>query len=235
MRTPQYLKRHLLLSLSFSLLAERLERRGFKSTLAFCSISRMSTLFSEWSSNGMGAKQFPEFWPGERMACSRPETAKPGALPHQFTNPMSQDEHTLVTKFNRPLRSYASHPLPKISWRVIMSMKRTLIKTELKAAYIKNVQKNIRCLNHGRRTILKLYLSFSLNKQEGIQKKETMHCSIVLPASLSSSSWGVDLKLLDRLPERLGLENHLLNLLADTEPSPSTSSIIQIMRRKKSL
>lgn len=60
-----------------------------------------------------------------------------------------------------------------------------------------------------------------------------MHCSIVLPASLSSSSWGVDLKLLDRLPERLGLENHLLNLLADTEPSPSTSSIIWIMRRKK--
>lgn len=55
----------------------------------------------------------------------------------------------------------------------------------------------------------------------------TLHCPVVfLPASLSSSSCGVDLKLLDRLPERLGLENHLLNLLADTEPSPSTSSII---------
>lgn len=26
------------------------------------------------------------------MACSRPETAKPGALRHQFTNPMAQDE-----------------------------------------------------------------------------------------------------------------------------------------------
>ena len=46
----------------------------------------------------------------------------------------------------------------------------------------------------------------------------TLHCPTVLPASLSSSSCGVDLKLLDRLPERLGLENHLLNLLADTEP-----------------
>lgn len=47
------------------------------------------------------------------MACSRPETAKPGALLHQFTNPMSQDEHTLVTNFNTSLKSYASHPLPK--------------------------------------------------------------------------------------------------------------------------
>lgn len=54
----------------------------------------------------------------------------------------------------------------------------------------------------------------------------TLDWPLVLPASLSSSSCGVDLKLLDRLPERLGLENHLLNLLADTEPSPSTSSII---------
>jgi hypothetical protein len=44
------------LSLSFSLFADRLERRGFKSTLAFCSISKMSTLFSAWSSNGIGAK-----------------------------------------------------------------------------------------------------------------------------------------------------------------------------------
>jgi hypothetical protein len=49
-------QQYLQLSLSFSLFAERLERRGFKSTLAFCSISKMSTLFSAWSSDGIGAK-----------------------------------------------------------------------------------------------------------------------------------------------------------------------------------
>lgn len=48
-----------------------------------------------------------------------------------------------------------------------------------------------------------------------------------LPASFSSSSCGVDLRLLDRLPEGLRLlENHWLNRLADTGPSPKTSSII---------
>lgn len=48
----------------------------------------------------------------------------------------------------------------------------------------------------------------------------------ILPASLSSSSCGVDPRLLDLLPDRLGLENHLLNRLAETDPSPKTSSII---------
>lgn len=48
-----------------------------------------------------------------------------------------------------------------------------------------------------------------------------------LPGSFSNSSWGVDLKLLDRLPEGLMLlENHWLKRLADTGPSPKTSSII---------
>ena len=47
------------------------------------------------------------------------------------------------------------------------------------------------------------------------------------PASRSSSSCGVDLRLLERLPEGLRLlENHWLKRLADTGPSPSTSSII---------
>lgn len=48
----------------------------------------------------------------------------------------------------------------------------------------------------------------------------------ILPASLSSSSCGVEPRLLDLLPDRLGLENHLLNRLAETDPSPKTSSII---------
>lgn len=47
------------------------------------------------------------------------------------------------------------------------------------------------------------------------------------PASFSNSSWGVERKLLDRLPEGLMLlENHWLKRLADTGPSPKTSSII---------
>lgn len=84
------------------------------------------------------------------MACSRPETAKPGALRHQFTNPMSPDEHTLVTNFNMSLKSYASHPLPKISWKVIRKHDKSIYKKELIAAYSKSFQKNVKCLNCGR-------------------------------------------------------------------------------------
>lgn len=78
----------------------------------------------------------------------------------------------------------------------------------------------------GEFTILKLCHIIKEVERKMEEEYLTLHCPTVLPANLSSSSCGVDLKLLDRLPERLGLENHLLNLLADTEPSPSTSSII---------
>ena len=69
-----------------------------------------------------------------------------------------------------------------------------------------------------------LILRFSTNMhQETAPSGKLNH----LPASFSSSSWGVDLRLLDRLPEGLMLlENHWLKRLADTGPSPKTSSII---------
>lgn len=81
------------------------------------------------------------------MACSRPETAKPGALRHQFTNPMSQDEHTLVTNFNPSLKSYVSHLLPKISWKVIREHDKNIYTKELTAAYSKSFQKNVKCFH----------------------------------------------------------------------------------------
>lgn len=70
---------------------------------------------------------------------------------------------------------------------------------------------------------LKLYSYMTLIRETVGLLRKSSH----LPASFSSSSWGVDLRLLDWLPEGLRLlENHWLKRLADTGPSPKTSSII---------